>query len=152
MPSTCFREFSCTDMTKRLQSLIDHLKFTPLSHLLLFSPLTFRSPRLISLPRMSGKSNSESFQVVKERLLPVLKANWILWPAAQVSRVNYDGIVLQTILQCADNNPSESSCAHIYIYTFVALLSSFHCDLGTIVLNFIIVIIIIGLFAPSLGY
>ena len=34
---------------------------------------------------MAGKSTSESLQTVKERLLPVLKANWMLWPAAQVN-------------------------------------------------------------------
>ena len=34
---------------------------------------------------MAGKSTSESLDNVMERLWPVLKANWVLWPAAQVS-------------------------------------------------------------------
>ena len=39
---------------------------------------------LISLPTLEGKSTSEAINNVKERLFSVVKANWMLWPMAQV--------------------------------------------------------------------
>ena len=39
----------------------------------------------LSLPFLEGRSVSDSVNNIKERLLPVLKANWMLWPIAQAS-------------------------------------------------------------------
>lgn len=39
---------------------------------------------LFSLAKLEGKSNDFAVSNVKERILPVLKANWMLWPIAQV--------------------------------------------------------------------
>jgi len=39
---------------------------------------------LLSISLMEGKNATESVEVLKQRLWPTLKANWILWPAAQI--------------------------------------------------------------------
>ncbi len=41
--------------------------------------------QFFSLPFLEGRSVSDSVNNIKERLLPVLKANWMLWPIAQAS-------------------------------------------------------------------
>ena len=38
----------------------------------------------LSLPVLQGRSSSEAVGNVKERLVPVLKANWLFWPLVQV--------------------------------------------------------------------
>ena len=53
-----------------------------------FFPHPYLTP-LISLPMMAGKGTTESSKIVKERLLPVLKVNWMVWPAAQVRHHRY---------------------------------------------------------------
>ena len=40
-----------------------------------------------SLPKLEGKSNNEALDNVKARILPTMKANWCLWPIAQVINV-----------------------------------------------------------------
>lgn len=47
-------------------------------------PMTCYFSTWLSLPVLQGKSSAEAAVNVKERLFPVLKANWMLWPIAQV--------------------------------------------------------------------
>jgi protein Mpv17 len=39
---------------------------------------------LFTIPKLEGKSNSEAIDNVKMRIWPTLKANWMLWPLAQM--------------------------------------------------------------------
>ena len=38
-----------------------------------------------SLPMLEGHTTSEALQNVRDRIWPILKANWALWPAVQVT-------------------------------------------------------------------
>ena len=37
-----------------------------------------------SLPMLEGLGTSEALRNVRERIWPIMKANWMLWPAVQV--------------------------------------------------------------------
>lgn len=39
---------------------------------------------LFSLPKLEGKTNKEAWGNVEERIWPTMKANWTLWPIAQI--------------------------------------------------------------------
>ena len=40
---------------------------------------------LLSIPKLEGKTNQQCVENIKLRIWPTMKANWMLWPLAQVS-------------------------------------------------------------------
>lgn len=53
---------------------------------------------IFSLPKLEGKTNEEAMDNVRARLWSTMKANWCLWPVAQVT-IRHDHMTVTCFLQ-----------------------------------------------------